>query len=355
MKNLKTIILAIFFIFLSMNLFPGQPEDDETILLPSTYGWFINGDIYISVHAWIFEMEDDSILKKGFIELLENHFEKASADEKKNFEERVRYFLTDNKRGKEITINIMGEEFNLPKTSPNGHTASIVKIKNKAADKSLSEKGFKTLPGKNTVKTFTGNFQIIGEKGYSIISDIDDTIKISNVLNKDELTKNVFLREFLPVKGMPQLYKNFEKKGVVFHYVSGSPWQLYPALSSFIHDEQFPEGSFELKLFRVKDKSFIDFIAADQLSYKLSAIKTIIERFPQRKFILIGDSGEKDPEVYSEIASRYKDRIKYIFIRDVGLIDLNSPRRKSVIEKAGDVHMVIFKEADELKKFITQL
>jgi hypothetical protein len=337
---------------LSINSFPDKPEDDETIILPSTYGWFKEGVLNISVRAWIFELEEDSLLRNGLIGILKATYDDAGKEGKKIFEERIRYFMTDNHWKKDIKVNIMGKNYPLPETELNGHTYSIIRItdykKNKSA---VHSENFSTLPGDKGTKPFSGTFYIIGEKGYSIISDIDDTIKISNVLNKEELIDNTFIRKFVPVKGMSELYRKFEKRGAAFHYLSGSPWQLYPPINTFLNEEKFPGGSIQLKFFRVKDKSFIDFISADQLVYKTDAIRIILQRFPQRKFILIGDSGEKDPEVYSGIAAEYKDKIKFIFIRDVGLIDENSPRRKAVIEKAGKVKLVIFKDPVELERY----
>ncbi|MCL1834028.1 MAG: App1 family protein, partial [Leptospirales bacterium] len=145
------------------------------------------------------------------------------------------------------------------------------------------------------------------------------------------------------------------ERGCAFHYVSGSPWQLYPSINSFIIDEQFPQGSVNLKYFRLKDKSIIDFISADQLAYKLNIIKTIFDRFPQREFILIGDSGEKDPEVYAELNAQYEDRVKYIFIRDAGLIDEDSQRRKELLKKIDNMKMIIFKEAKEIESYASTL
>jgi len=356
MKSSKTIFFTIIFIMLSINIFPDKPEKDETIILPSTYGWYAEGKINVSVRAWIFELEENSILRNGFIDLLEFNFENAGNEEKKIFEERIRYFLADNHRGKDIIINIMGEDHLLSRTAPNGHSLSVIKINDqKKPDYNNYSKNFYTLPGDEGTKTFSGTFNIISQKGYSIISDIDDTIKVSNVLDKKELLHNTFIRKFVPVRGMPELYRKFEKKGTAFHYVSGSPWQLYPAIHAFLQDEQFPAGSVELKIFRLKDKSFINFIKADQLPYKLNSINTILNRFPQRKFILIGDSGEKDPEVYTEIAGKHKGRIKYIFIRDVGMIDENSPRRKAIVKKSGDTKIIIFKDPMELEPYTLSL
>lgn len=356
MKKVVTICLSVFLALATPSLFSGEVKDDQTVILPSSYGWYANGEINVSIHGWVFEMEERSALRTGFINLLKDQFDKSSADEKKIFERRLRYFLVDNKRGRDIRIIISGDEFTLPATSPDGHILSTIKI----TDRPEYKKGdgfqeFYTINKGGGNKTFTGRFQVIGEKGYSVISDIDDTIKVSNVHDKKELAKNTFFREFAPVKGMPEFYRKLKDNGAVFHYVSGSPWQLYPEIDSFLAANGFPDGAVELKLFRVKDRSSIGFITADQFSYKVSRIKTIIDRFPRRKFILIGDSGEKDPEVYAEIARLYGERIRFIFIRDVGLIEESGSRRKGVAEKAGKIRLIIFKQPDELTPYLKMI
>ena len=351
-KITSMLLITVFLILFTFKLFSGSIEEDETIIFPSTYGWFTDEGLNIAVHGWVFEMEKDSIVRNTLIELFKEYFEETDDSGNRYFDERIRYFLTDNERGKEITVNILNKKITLPKTEPNGHTISILKIRDAADTVNPGSHSFTTTPDPAGNKIFTGTFQIISKTGYSVISDIDDTIKDSNVLNKEELIQNTFFRKFKAVRGMPKLYKKFENEGVAFHYVSGSPWQLYPFIYNFLNEEQFPQGSVDLKFFRIKDKSFINFIIADQLSYKINSIKTILDRFPERKFILIGDSGEKDPEVYSELAGKYKGRIKYIFIRDVGLIDADSERRRNVIKKSGSAKFVIFKEAAELEKIV---
>jgi len=369
MKLQKKIISAILILALGCTTFAKPPAKDETIIFPSAYGWIDNGEINVYMHAWLFNMKEDSTSRNILIKFLRGFFDvdNIDKDNKKLFEDRIRYFLVDNKGQRDITVDIMGERYILPKTTSNGHAATIIKFKNNSGsdfpdlpdliDKKIN---FSTVPASSGIPIFSGSFKVIAGTGYSIISDIDDTIKISNVLNKDELIKNTFTKKFEPVNGMSKLYRMFEEKGCVFHYVSGSPWQIYPSFSKFIIDEKFPAGSVSLKNFRLKDRSFIEFISADQLTYKLNAIKTIMDRFPGRQFILIGDSGEKDPEVYSELAAQYKDRVKYIFIRDVGLIDKDSQRRKDAMKKSGNtkmgnVKMIIFKEPKELEAYALNL
>jgi hypothetical protein len=76
-------------------------------------------------------------------------------------------------------------------------------------------------------KTFTCTVYVLARHGISVISDIDDTIKISNVLSKRLLLKHTFYTYFKPVEGMSDLYQKWNEQKCQFHYVSASPWQLY--------------------------------------------------------------------------------------------------------------------------------
>lgn len=135
--------------------------------------------------------------------------------------------------------------------------------------------------------------------------------------NRHELIRNTFSRPFKPAPGMAALYASWATNaGAQFHYVSAGPWQLYPPLSEFILSEGFPAGIFHMKYFRVKDETFWDLFKSPE-RYKPGVIEPMLKRFPERRFILVGDSGEKDPEIYGGIARRHKKQIAKICIRDV--------------------------------------
>lgn len=145
-----------------------------------------------------------------------------------------------------------------------------------------------------------GSLQLIEPTGISIISDVDDTIKHSNVPNRRDLFRNTFTRTFVSIGGMPELYRECAQFGAAFHFVSGSPWQLYDPLSQFMEEEGYPTGSFHLKRFRIRD-SARKIRRSPQKAYKRASIEPILAAFPQRRFILIGDSGEQDPEIYASL------------------------------------------------------
>lgn len=110
---------------------------------------------------------------------------------------------------------------------------------------------------------------------------------------------------------MSEVYRKWVDLGAHVHYVSNSPWQVYPALSEFLHDQQFPPGSMHLRAVSTGDlirrkaaQHKLDVIPQiiqvhEHFLFHYSIINTgfIVKDFPKRKFILVGDSGERDPEM----------------------------------------------------------
>ncbi|CAF0794734.1 unnamed protein product [Rotaria sp. Silwood1] len=160
-------------------------------------------------------------------------------------------------------------------------------------------------------KTFKCPIYVLATYGISIISDIDDTIKISKVLSKRSLLKHTFYGDFKPVEGMNELYQKWYEQNCQFHYVSGSPWQLYPALSCFLERHKYPMGTMNLRKFEWSLK----FLSLPE-SYKREIITGIIQAYPFRIYICVGDSGELDPEIYSQLCKEFPENIAHIFIRD---------------------------------------
>ena len=161
-----------------------------------------------------------------------------------------------------------------------------------------------------------GRIHLVDREGVSVISDIDDTVKVSNVADRRELLRNTLLREFAAVPGMPEAYRRWAEAGAVFHYVSASPWQLSDCLCDFLGTAGLPAGSMHLKLFGLKDTTPLGRLTARKRS-KRRAIEQIMADFPGRRFVLVGDSGERDPEVYAAVARRRPEQVAGVLIRRV--------------------------------------
>eukprot|EP00842_Homolaphlyctis_polyrhiza_P006920 jgi/Hompol1/817/HPOL_002430-RA len=148
------------------------------------------------------------------------------------------------------------------------------------------------LPQKREINAVT-SATLIPPTGISVISDIDDTIKDSSVFAGARVAAQAaFVDEAKAVPGMADSYNLLNAKGVAIHYVSAGPYQLYPAISLFLRSSYFPEGSVTLR-------NMLEY--ASTRAYKKDMVLRIIQDFPNRDFILIGDSGEKDIEIYSNV------------------------------------------------------
>ncbi|KAI9792930.1 MAG: hypothetical protein M1816_001252 [Peltula sp. TS41687] len=158
--------------------------------------------------------------------------------------------------------------------------------------------------------------QITEPKGISLISDIDDTIKHSAIgSGAREIFRNTFVRELtdLTIEGVKEWYKQLASMGVHLHYVSNSPWQLYPLLVKFFALEGLPPGSFHLKQYSGMLQGIFEPVA----ERKKGNLESIMRDFPERKFLLVGDSGEADLEVYTDVVLANPGRIIGVYIRDV--------------------------------------
>ena len=308
------------------------------------------------VHGWIFEPKGKPGQRATLDKLLREKLNLTTEElGSKYFRERSQMFLVDNERSKSLTVSVSGRTVTIAPSKANGHFDDQITL-NVPQGKSGEwiEVRAVTRPGESRV--FAGSIQLIGPRGVSVVSDIDDTIKISNVLDKRELIANTFAREFRAAPGMADLYRAWAARGnVVFHYVSGSPWQLYPALIDFTQREGFPRGTFNFRPFRLKDQSALEFLENRTLEYKLGVIDALMRRFPERQFVLVGDSGEKDPEVYQALASRFPTQVRAILIRDVRGEDLSSDRFVKLYEKLPEhITRRVFRDTRELADFSPQ-
>jgi len=292
-------------------------QDEEIIFFP-TIGSYHKADGFwrLDIHGWIFEPEFAGEIRRLFRRALGNRPDKENPS---IFRQRSAPFLVDNERGKRITVAIGEHHFVVPQRSaPNGHFRAQIHVPAPIIEQ-YGKKGFVTFRAvlsHNDNRVFSGRVHLIDNDGVSIVSDIDDTIKISEVHDKKKLMLNTFYRPFLPTPGMADYYQLLSYlPQASFHYVTSSPWQLFEALEKFRSDNHFPPGTYHMKLFRWKDRSVANLFTSP-ITFKLGLIEPIMQRFPGRQFILIGDSGEKDPEIYGDLARRYPKQVQKILIRD---------------------------------------
>ncbi len=192
-----------------------------------------------------------------------------------------------------------------------------------------------------------GSVHLVPPRGLSIISDIDDTIKMTEATSRQEMLANTFLRPFAVVDGMVDLYQGWHAQGAEFHYVSSSPWQLYQPLADLCMTSNFPAGSMHLRYFRMRDEMFKRWRPIRN-NKKVGIIAAILKWLPKRKFVLVGDSGEKDPEVYRFLARRFPDQVVAVLIRDLQARPLDKRRKRKLQSISERCEVRIFQKAPEV-------
>lgn len=158
---------------------------------------------------------------------------------------------------------------------------------------------------------------------YGVISDLDDTIVQTDVLNLFKMLRNTLFRNAhtrLPFAGVAPFYQALHAgtgkaaaQNPIF-YVSSSPWNLYDLIIEFYRVQEIPLGPVFLRDIGLSAHAVG---ARDHMGHKLGYISKLLERHPRLPFILIGDSGQKDVWVYAEAVRRYPGRIVAVYIRDV--------------------------------------
>ncbi len=341
---------------------PTYLNSDETLRVFPTFAYLDESHRWMAqFHGHIYEAEEDSALQKSLIEEMQSHMGKPENDEEnQRFITRMRTFLVDNESFKKVSARLFNYNYELGRTGDNGHFVQELPVsvpKAVVIKRNPWKKVYiKVIKGKgDESKTLIkiAPVQFIQKEGVSVISDIDDTIKHSVVLNKEILLRNTFYKEYKAIDGLANAYKRWHKQGSVFHYVSGSPWQLASFLETFLLDSGFPKGSMHLRNVRIK--TFFRLFASP-FDYKVEKIEKILTRFPKRSFILVGDSGESDPEVYGEISRRYPSQIAKIFIRQVEGADNKKERFTGAFHNVEEGKWIVFEGADPLLAYnITSL
>lgn len=157
---------------------------------------------------------------------------------------------------------------------------------------------------------------------FGVISDIDDTVMVTHARHFLKLAYTIFTKNAhgrVPFEGVPAFYRALRAgpsradANPIF-YVSSGPWNLYDLLTDFFAVKEIPIGPILLQDFGFDQTKFL---TARHLDHKQAQINSILEMYPGLPFILIGDSGQHDPEVYSHVLEQHRGRILAIYIRNV--------------------------------------
>lgn len=263
-------------------------------------------------------LEDENIdlSKRGFFSLLKNTWKRFEIDEIPNTKLKIRfpddsviYTTTDVAGYFKIQEDISGLD---TMANDEGWLSFEMSFEEEFSDRIIQNnnrfKGEILIPSKNS--------------SFGVVSDIDDTILHTGVTSTlkwrlifNTLFKNAESRS--PLEGAADFYhllhrgESGEEVNPIF-YVSHSPWNLYRYLELFLRKNNFPKGPILLRTF-----SAMRGMNKAKIPQKQTEIINILNVYPERQFILIGDGAEHDPDIYIAIVQSFPNRIKAIYIRSV--------------------------------------
>lgn len=305
-------------------------SDEEVLFFRTGTARVTEGDGVLPIRGWIFEPEADSWKRRMLLRALAKVLGLPSgSDIDEQFKERARWFLVDSERGKAIPIQIGDRVFTLPKSGSDGiFQADVPGLRGLRDGNEVIR--FTALTRDGDTRRFEGQVLLSDPEGVAVVTDIDDTIKVTHVKDRNEMLRNTFLRPLQEVEGMADAYRQWADDGAVFHYVSNSPLQLYPTLTQFLDEKGFPLGGVHLRSFWKKGEEVHE--GEGSADHKVRTIEKLLTLYPQRDFILVGDSGESDPENYGALARKYPARIRRILIRRAPDSDESEARYQAAFE-----------------------
>lgn len=178
---------------------------------------------------------------------------------------------------------------------------------------------------------------------YAVVSDIDDTVLQTDVAHLLRMARNTFLRNAhtrMPFPGVAAFYRALydgasgAERNPLF-YVSNGPWNLYDLLSDFFRLNEIPVGPvLFLRDYGITEKVFL---RSRRSAHKQQTIREMIDLYEDLPFILIGDSGQVDPEIYHDIAAEHPDRILAIYIRNVSRKLQRAEAIRELAEEAAEI------------------
>lgn len=185
---------------------------------------------------------------------------------------------------------------------------------------------------------------------FGVISDLDDTViqtQAANLLQMARITLLNNAHTRLPFPGVAAFYRALQngQDGSSYNpifYVSSSPWNLYDLLTDFMEIQEIPVGPLSLRDFGLWNRAAG---AQGHHDHKLTQVRRILSTYPNLDFILIGDSGQEDPEIYREVVHQFPERVKAIYIRDVSL-DERDVEVDTIIEDVGTRKVEMVRIAD---------
>ncbi|KAH8099621.1 hypothetical protein BXZ70DRAFT_1000825 [Cristinia sonorae] len=161
-----------------------------------------------------------------------------------------------------------------------------------------------------------GTSILVPTSGFSVVSDIDDVMRITKVYVPNQGLFNSFVEPYVNVPGIPELFAKWARElpSAAFHYDTTTPVELTRTYVDYLFSN-FPLGSLEMRPINISEPSQI-------LEARQNSLTKLYQTFPQRKFVLVGDTSSSTLlSAYPEITTQFPNQTACIFIRNTSATD----------------------------------
>jgi phosphatidate phosphatase APP1 len=263
-----------------------------------------------------FTAANSAVIEGRVVERKKSDAPDSTDGKRRNMRRAWELMINDERRHYPVVVRFVGREWRVTTDSEGYFRADVDGLDGLTAgwyvvtaqtESGLGESRVLIVPSDNT---------------HGVISDVDDTILVTEVNSKRRMLANTFLynsvqRKLVP--GIVELYRslasaNPQADSAPIIFLSASPRQLHTSIEAYLAHNEFPRGVLITK--RVTDDRTSEPLT-DQVRYKTAKIESILATLPHVRFTLAGDDGEADPEIYADIQSRFPDRISSVWIRRV--------------------------------------
>lgn len=243
-----------------------------------------------------------------------------------NLVNMIQRFESDEVPGARVVARYFGQEWSTT-TDEEGYFEMWLELAAPAADGALWHQVELELPGRaaRDGRPVRAAAQVLvppAGRRFGVISDIDDTVVRTGATTPLRMARTVFLgnaRTRVPFPGVAAFYAALQHGAGradfnPLFYVSSSPWNLYGLLTEFLTLRKIPLGPLMLRDWGINEG---EVLPTGHAGHKLAAIRKIMELYPDLPFLLLGDSGQEDPEIYHRVVNDHPSRILAVYIRNV--------------------------------------
>jgi phosphatidate phosphatase APP1 len=301
--------------------------------------WAEGGELVITAYRGL--ARDHEMLVKGRV-LLKKHITRVTERESiwRNLVNTYRRFESDEAAGVTVRASYRDAVVETP-TNDEGYFQIRLEPR-EVAQHLLWHEVAVEVPGRNV--STVAHVVLPAAAEFGIISDIDDTIVRTGATSVLTMVRSVINNAGarIPFPGVDKLYAALHRDRNPIFYVSSSPWNLYELLEDFMKHNRIPLGPMFLQDWGIDEDTMI---TAPHEQHKLEQIQAIVDYYPDMKFVLVGDNGQKDPEIYLQVIRLHPGRVLGVFIRDVE----GGRREQQIIDDAttAGVEMLYVRDSDD--------